>query len=233
MSPRGSFLGCLGLCVGCDYLPMPQISDSSPFIPISVFFSPLSPRGSHVPGMVAHAQPCIVQPIIIALSPMPDGMGGQHHLTGAPAPPPPRMVNGCMHCRVGTLEAIAKAGHQTLTSPCPPHGKTLFDGHRIGEANGMGCVAFSLMWYGDTQTPSCRQKFTSNPPHEVESYLPGIGRDLVCAKAHSLEWWPAVPVGPNATIGHADNMDLGIQRGRGIGLGPRLGAGLRPKWGPT
>ena len=47
----------------------------------------LSQRASAPPGMDAHAQPCIVQPIIIAWSTMLDGIEGQH--TSSLENPPP------------------------------------------------------------------------------------------------------------------------------------------------
>ena len=73
------------------------------------------------------------------------------------------MVNRCVHFPVAALEAGAKAGHQNLTTP-PPQGNTLLDGYPTGEANGMGGIAFSLIWAGGTQTAGCCQKFTSTTP---------------------------------------------------------------------
>ena len=79
-------------------------------------------------------------------------------------PPPPRTVNGCVHFSVAALEAVAKVSEQNLILPRPAHGKTLLHGHRTREAHGVGGIAFSLLWGGDIQTPSCCQKFIATPP---------------------------------------------------------------------
>ena len=80
MSPPGTFLSRTGL-------PGLRLLANAPNERL-IQSPPLSPRASSPPGMVAHAQACIGQPIIIAWSLMPNGIEGQH--TSSLENPPPR-----------------------------------------------------------------------------------------------------------------------------------------------
>ena len=105
---------------------------------------------------------------------MPNGIAGQHSSPLRNPPSPRRTVDGGIHFLVAAVEAVAKASHQSLILQRPPHGKTLLDGHRTGEADGVGGIAFCLIAGGDIQTLGCCQKLTSTPPPVSNTGFHGV-----------------------------------------------------------
>ena len=102
-------------------------------------------------------------------------------LAGCNPPPPPRTVNGGIHFPLAAFEALAKVSHQNLSLLCPTHNKILLHGHRTGDADGMGGIAFSVIWGGDILTPGGYQKFTMTPQPRGQRCLQGKQRALVWA----------------------------------------------------
>ena len=112
---------------------------------------------------------------------------------GCRTPPPCWTVNGGIHFSVAVLEAVAKASHQNLILPRPPHGKSLLYDHRTAEADGVGGISFSMIWGGDIQTPDCCQKLTTTPGPRGHRCLPGKRLGLFWANSQHVELGPVVP----------------------------------------
>ena len=136
----GSWPG-LRLLRSCADNLLPASSSASPFS--SLPSAP--PKSPDRLGCACKA----MQPIIIAWPPMPNGIQGQH--TGSlQIPPPPPNIEWRHPVSVAPLEAVAKASHQNILLLRPTRGKTLLHGHRTGEGDGVGGIAFSLIGGGDT-----------------------------------------------------------------------------------
>ena len=195
-----------------DFPPPPPLTTNSshchpppPLPPSPQPPPPPPPESPNWHGYACRAMHCPASHLCV-----PNGIEGQNTSPLQNPPPPSRTVDGGIHFPVAALEAVAKASHQNLIVPRPPHGKTLLHGHRSGEADGVGGIVFCLIGGGDIQTPGWCQKFTSTPPPQGQRCLPGKRRALVWANTQLVKLGPATPRVPSATIGHGDDMDLAI-----------------------
>ena len=123
VSARGTFL-CWPAPLGRQLLRSPRneqfLGSSSPSPSSSL---PLAPASARLRAWLCMHSHVVQALIIIAWSRMPNGIQGQHIRL---AENPPWTVNGYIHFPLAAPRAIAKASHQNLILPLPPHAKPSF-----------------------------------------------------------------------------------------------------------